>query len=92
MLRSVPETCGHLNFSEKSWSEKILKEQKKKKKKRKEKKKNNNDETHKLLWDFEIKTGQQISARRPDLVIINKKQKNREPAELWILPFQQTTE
>ena len=32
-------------------------------------------ETHKLLWDFEIQTDHQISAGRPDLVIINKKKK-----------------
>ena len=28
---------------------------------------------HKLLWDFEIQTDHLISARRPDLIIINKK-------------------
>ena len=28
---------------------------------------------HKLLWDFDIQTDHQISARRPDLIIINKK-------------------
>ena len=27
---------------------------------------------HKLLWDFDIQTDHQISARRPDLIIINK--------------------
>ena len=32
------------------------------------------DETHKLHWDFEIKTDHLISARRPDLIIINKKE------------------
>ena len=32
------------------------------------------NETHKLLWDFEIQTDHQISARRPDLIIINKKE------------------
>ena len=31
------------------------------------------NETHKLLWDFEIKTDHLISARRPDLTVINKK-------------------
>ena len=31
--------------------------------------------THKLLWDFDIQTDHQISARRPDLIIINKKKK-----------------
>ena len=35
------------------------------------------NETHKVLWDFEIQTDQLISARRPDLVIVNKKQKKR---------------
>ena len=33
------------------------------------------NETHKLLWDFEIQTDHLISARRPDLVIINKKKR-----------------
>ena len=28
--------------------------------------------THKLLWDFDIQTDHSISARRPDLIIINK--------------------
>ena len=28
--------------------------------------------THKLLWDFDIHTDHLISARRPDLIIINK--------------------
>ena len=29
--------------------------------------------THKLLWDFDIHTDDLISARRPDLILINKK-------------------
>ena len=33
------------------------------------------NETHKLLWDFEIQTDHLISARRPDLMIINKKER-----------------
>ena len=34
--------------------------------------------THiKLLWDFDILTDYLISARRPDLIIINKKKKKR---------------
>ena len=33
------------------------------------------NETHKLLCDFEIQTYHQISARRPDQVIIQKKKK-----------------
>ena len=31
------------------------------------------NETHKVLWDFEIQTDRLISARRPDLVIANEK-------------------
>ena len=31
------------------------------------------NDTHKLLWDFDIQTDHQISARRPDLIIINNK-------------------
>ena len=34
---------------------------------------------HKLQWDFDIQTDRLISARRPDLMIINKK---RELAKL----------
>ena len=33
------------------------------------------NETHKLLWDFEIQTNHQILARQPDFIIINKKEK-----------------
>ena len=33
------------------------------------------NETHKIIWDFEIKTDHPIPARRPDLVLINKKKK-----------------
>ena len=29
--------------------------------------------THKLLWDFDIRMDHLISARRPELLIINKK-------------------
>ena len=31
--------------------------------------------THKLLWDFDLYTDHQISARRPDLIIIMNKKK-----------------
>ena len=31
--------------------------------------------THKLLWDFGIHTDHPISARRPDLIILNKKKR-----------------
>ena len=32
---------------------------------------------HKLLWDFNIQPDHLIPARRPDLIIINKKKKKR---------------
>ena len=34
------------------------------------------NDTHKLLWDFDIHTDPLISARRPDLTIINTKKDN----------------
>ena len=45
--------------------------------------------TQKLLWDFDIHTDHLISARRSDLIIINKK---RELAKLWTLLSRLTTE
>ena len=45
------------------------------------------NETHKLLWDFDMQTDYLISARRPDLIIIKKK---RELAEFWTLLSQLT--
>ena len=33
------------------------------------------NETPKILWDLEIQTDHLISARRPDLVIVNKQEK-----------------
>ena len=33
------------------------------------------NDTHKLLWDFNIQTDHLFPARRPDLIIINKKKK-----------------
>ena len=36
------------------------------------------DDTHKLLPDFDIQTDRLISARRPDLIIINQKKKKKE--------------
>ena len=47
--------------------------------------------THKFLRDFDIHTDRLISARRPDLIIINKKKK-RGFAKLWILLSRLTTE
>ena len=35
------------------------------------------NDTHKLLWDFDIQTDHLITARRPDLLIINKKKKKK---------------
>ena len=35
------------------------------------------NDTHKLLWDFDIHTDHLISARRPDLIIIKKRKKIR---------------
>ena len=34
------------------------------------------NDTQKLLKNFDIQTDHQISARRPDLIIINKEKKN----------------
>ena len=34
------------------------------------------NDTHKLVWDFEIQTDHLILVRRPDLIIINKKKEN----------------
>ena len=33
------------------------------------------NDTHKLLWDFDIQTDHLISARRPDLIVINNKKR-----------------
>ena len=41
------------------------------------------NETHKLLWNFEIQTDHLLLAIRPELIIINKKR--RELEELWTL-------
>ena len=35
------------------------------------------NDTHKLLWDFNIQTDHLTPARRPDLIIINKKKKKK---------------
>ena len=34
------------------------------------------NDLHKLLWDFNIQTDHLIPARRPDIIIINKKKEN----------------
>ena len=33
------------------------------------------NDTHKLLWDFDVQTDHLISARRPVLIIINEKKR-----------------
>ena len=35
------------------------------------------NDTHKLLWDFNIQTDRLIPARRQDLIIIKKKKQNK---------------
>ena len=40
------------------------------------------NDAHKLLWDFNIQTDQLISARRPDLIIINKNKENMQNCRL----------
>ena len=46
-----------------------------------------NNNTYKLLWDFNIHTDHLISARRPDLIIINKKKKKKEKRTCKIVDF-----
>ena len=43
------------------------------------------NDTHKHLWDFDIHTDHLISARRPDLMIINKKKENLQNCRLFCL-------
>ena len=50
------------------------------------------NDTHKLLWDFDIQTDHLISTRRPDLIIINNNNKKREFAKLRTLQSRLTTE
>ena len=49
------------------------------------------DDSHKLLWDFNIQTDHLIPARRLDLIIINKKKK-KESAKLSTLLSRHATE
>ena len=39
------------------------------------------NDTHKLLWDFNIQTEHLISTRRPNLIIINKKTKKQKKTQ-----------
>ena len=45
------------------------------------------NETHKILWDFEKQTDHLISARRPDLEIVNKKKKRERERTCQIVDF-----
>ena len=49
------------------------------------------NDTHKLIWDFNIQTDHLIPARRPEFIIINKKKKE-EIAKLSTLLSRRTTE
>ena len=45
------------------------------------------NETYKIVQDFEIQTDHLILARRPELILINKKKKKKEQAFWCILPY-----
>ena len=47
------------------------------------------NEMLRILWNFEIQTDYFITARRPELIIINKK---REQAKSWKILYLRTTE
>ena len=40
------------------------------------------NETHKLQWDFDLQADPLISARRPDLIIIIKKRKEKRTCKI----------
>ena len=44
------------------------------------------NDTHKLLWDFNIQTDLLIPARRPDLIITNKKSREFEKLSTLLYP------
>ena len=44
------------------------------------------NEMHKPLWDFEKETNHLISARQPDLVIVNKKKNKKKKTNKENLP------
>ena len=48
------------------------------------------NDTHKLLWDFDIQTDPVISAIRPDLIIINKKKRTRKIVNFAVLAEHRT--
>ena len=43
------------------------------------------NDTHKLLWDFDIQTDHLILLRRPDLIIINKKKRTCKIVDFAVL-------
>ena len=43
------------------------------------------NDTHKLQWDFDIHTDHLISARRPDLIVINKNERTCKIVDLAVL-------
>ena len=45
------------------------------------------NDTHKLLWNFDVQTDHLISAGRPDLIIINKKKKKKKKQICKIVDF-----
>ena len=45
------------------------------------------NEIHKLHWEFEIQKTYLISARRPDLVIINKKKRTCRIVDITVLAY-----
>ena len=49
------------------------------------------NETHKLLWDFEIQTDQLISTRRHDKGISQQKKKKKKKKDNWTLLSRLTT-
>ena len=42
------------------------------------------NDTHKLLWDFDIKMDHQISTRKPELIIINNKKRTCQIADFTV--------
>ena len=43
------------------------------------------NDIYKLQWDFDIQIDQQISARRPDLIVINKKERTCQIVDFVVL-------
>ena len=41
------------------------------------------NDSHKLVWDFNIQTDPLIPARKPNLIIITKKKENLQNCRLW---------